>query len=432
MMTDIPARAASDRFCPEVRGWAALRLAALVPGPVREAIERKARLPRPGLSDGPASETGDFARAALALASSPAAVAWSRQVAEQVPVLGPVAGPASIARLWADCLLRPGSCLKTYWPDAVGRVWNVIKPMLEKMGLCTYGSSHEDLRHEVAAPLALVFLQSLAAGRKDLRLVGLGLADRPDGPPFGWAPGIDAISPLLRYLVAGQVPGRFQSHALLSSPLARAVCEAGIAVPVTMARWRCPRCRGWPAGGGGPCPQCGAAPVQVRVRRLVSPALVGLTPAGGRGLETLGPPALPLGPGGFALAVLDRVEARGVRQECIQRARALWERAVQGRSCNSAAMVVLGALAGVRPLVLMAERPPPRQAWLDALVEALADGPLDRARLGREANLALAAVAAHLGRPVPPPIGCAYVGVLATRLRQAILVPRSPRAEWRP
>jgi hypothetical protein len=359
--------------------------------------------------------------AATALVSRPVVIAWAREVAGRIPALGPAAGPACVARLWAACLLRPEGRLKAYWPDILGRTWNVIRPMLAKMGLPACGPGQEDLRHEVAVPLAVVFLQSLAAGRKDFRLLGMGGADRPDGPPFGWAPGIDSVSPFIRYLVAGQVPGGFQSHALLASPLARVVSAAGLAAAVTVAQWRCPRCGGGVAGGAGRCPQCGALAVQVRVRRLVATSSLGLGGADVPGPKARRPPASSAGAGRGGLAEADRVEAGAVQRQCAVRARVLWERVVRGRASNVPAMVVLGAMAGVQPLVLVADRPVPCCAWLERLVETLADRPLDRARLVHEANGAMAVIAGRLGLAPPPPLRGPYVGVLATRFRRVVL-----------
>ncbi|MGB2937817.1 MAG: hypothetical protein WBD05_06425, partial [Phycisphaerae bacterium] len=68
-MTNVSAREASERFSPEVRGWAALRLIPLVPRPLREEIESRAS------ADG--RSKGRFRRDALALVSRPESIAWS-------------------------------------------------------------------------------------------------------------------------------------------------------------------------------------------------------------------------------------------------------------------------------------------------------------------------------------------------------------------
>jgi len=428
-MLDVPG-AGAGRFCPEVRGWAALRLVACVPESVRDQVDRCALLPSAGGLSGRSSGSADFVASALALASLPVAIAWSREVAERVPALGVAAGPACIARLLAARLLQPGSALAAYWPGIVDRVWTVIRPALEKTGVATCGSGREDLRHEVASPLALVFLKSLAAGRKDLRLLGLGAVDRPDGPPFGWAPGIDAIGLVLRYLLAGQVPGRFQSHAFLASPLAGVLRAAGIAAPVSVIRWRCPECRMW-AAGGGLCPQCGASLTPIRTRRLVATALLrrgdGVRPQPLRTQPSMAPPGE-----GCGLTVYDRAEAGALHRRSVIRARLLWERMVRGRSCNAAAMAVLAVLAGVRPVASIARRPAAGQGWLQALVETLADERLDRVRAAREASAALAEVASFLGQAAPAALSGAYVGVLATRFRHAIFGPRGGGARGVP
>jgi hypothetical protein len=128
------------------------------------------------------------------------------------------------------------------------------------------------------------------------------------------------------------------------------------------------------------------------------------------------------------LTVCDRAEAEAIRRRCVARAGLLWEKAIRGGGRNAPPMVVLAALAGMRPLVAVAERPPAEPAWLQALVEALADERLDRVRLAGEANLALAAVARRLGQPAPEAVSAAYVGVLATRFRQAVLGMRDGRS----
>ena len=405
----------AGRFCPEVRGWAALRLAACVPEPIRREIDRCAGPPPSNGPHGYPPTVEDFVASAVALVSLPAAILWSREIAERVPALGVAAGPACIARLLAARLLKPDSALRVYWPSIVDRTWSVIRPALEKMGVTTHGCNREDLRHEAASPLGLVFLKSLAAGRKDLRLLGIGSTDRPDGPPFGWAPGIDAIGLVLRYLLAGQVPGEFRSHAFLSSPFAAVVRAAGIAAPVFVVRWRCKGCRTW-AAGDGRCPQCGGVLAAVRSRRLVATAL----------LRPLRPPALA---GERAvLAVSDRAEAEAIRRRCIVSARLLWEKVVRGRSPSAPAMVTLAALAEVRPVAAIADQPAAEAAWLWRLVESLAGERLDRVQLACEANKALAAVAARLGRPATGAVSAAYVGVLATRFRQAIFGSKSGRS----
>jgi len=416
----------AGRFCPEVRGWAALRLGACVPEPIRHEIDRCAGPPPSNGPHGYLPTVEDFVASAVALVSLPAAILWSREIAERIPALGIAAGPACIARLLAARLLKPDSALRVYWPGIVDRTWSVIRPALEKMGVTTHGCNREDLRHEVASPLGLVFLKSLAAGRKDLRLLGIGLADRPDGPPFGWAPGIDAIGLVLRYLLAGQVPGEFRSHAFLSSPLAAVVRSAGIAAPVVVVRWRCKGCRTW-AAGDGRCPQCGGALAAVRSRRLVATAL--LRQSEGIRSERLRPlPARALAGERFVLPVSDRAEAEAIRRRCIVSARLLWEKVVRGCSPSAPAMVTLGALADVRPLAAIADQPAAEAAWLWRLVESLAGERLDRVQLACEANKALAAVAARLGRPATAAVSAAYVGVLATRFRQAIFGSRSGRS----
>jgi Zn-finger nucleic acid-binding protein len=401
-----------EQFSPERRGWAALRLVAFVPPALRDEICAAAQRPL---------SRGSLAGTALAVVSTPAAIAWSREIAQRVPVLGVAAGPACLARLWVARLLRPGGAIGTCWPDAVDIVWQVVRPILEKLGVEARGPRRAELRHEVAAPLALALLASLAAGRRDLRLVGVGAADRPDGPPFGWAPGIDSLGAAVRFLIAGQVPGRFQSHALLSSPLARLVRETGLAALVSLPRWRCGVCGVRADADAGRCPQCGGRLAMERVRRLVARQVLEQPAAYGSAERHR--------PGGVAgraeaacLAVHDRVEAAAAQRACVGRARALWEKVVGERS-NVTTMVILGALAGVSPLEVMADRPRPRGVWLERLVETLTEGRLDRETLVRDVAAALPLVAARLGRPVPPEILAPYVGVLATRLRQAILCP---------
>jgi len=421
-MSDVPG-AEGGRFRPEVRGWAALRLAACAPDSVRHKIECCAA-PRPakGRHWDP-SPAEDFVGSALELASLPAAIAWSREIAERIPALGVAAGPACIARLLAVRLLQPDSALRVYWPSIVDCVWSVVRPALRKMGVETYDRGREDLRHEVASPLALVFLKSLAAGRKDLRLAGIGSADRPDGPPFGWAPGIDAIGSVLRYLLAGQVPGEFQSHAFLGSPFAAVVRAAGIAAPVTVVRWCCTRCR-IRATAGEACPQCGGVLVPVRSRHMVATEVLRRI-EGGRP-QRLRPQPFPAAAGEpSALPVYDRADAEVLRRRCVVRARLLWERVICGGSCNVPAMMTLAALADVRPLAAVTDRPAAEPARLQALVESLACGRLDRVRLAREVNAALAGVAAGLGRPAAGAVSAAYIGVLATRFRQAVFRAKS-------
>ena len=409
-MFDIVGGSRPERFCPEIRGWAALRFIDAVPRGLRVEVEDLGRLPG-GAGAG-------FRQTALAAVSSPAAIAWSRDIAVAAPVLGPATGPACLARLWVCSLLGPGGGLAATWPSVVAEVWAVVRPALEKIGIETCGPAGEELQHEVAAPLALVFLKSLAAGRKDLRLIGQGDPDRADGPPFGWAPGIDSLRPLLRYLVLGQVPGRFQSHGFLSSPLARLLRTAGLAVQVVVQRYVCPRCRVRSDGVVCKCRQCGSPLVAWRGRQLVARSVFE---------QTAG---TPVGEGGdFAAELIatgqagacDPAEVSEVRQACLERAGRLWDDVLLGRFHGVAAIVVLGALAGVRPLSAIVARPCARREWLETLVERLADGRVDREPVAREANAARMAVAAGLGLAAPPPILAAYVGVLATRFRHVVL-----------
>ena len=409
-MSDTCEKPAVERFCPEIRGWAALRLVTLVPAEVRSEIERPA----------PVGPRASFASAALAAVSTPAAIAWSRRMTEQAPALGPAAGPACIARLWIARLLRPGRGIEAYWPSVVDLVWNTVRPSLEKLGLPTLGPRGGELRHETAAPLALVLLKSLAAGRKDLRLLGMGAPDHADGPPFGWAPGIDSLTPLIRYLVAGQVPGIFRSHAFLRSPLVHLLRDAGLAVLITVTRWRCCCCGAW-AEEGLRCPQCGGPLAPRRARRLVPRATLeycGSTAPNGR------PPDFFARAAAGGPTVHERVEAADAGRECVRRARLLWTKVTRCPRPNVSALVVLGALAGVEPLAAIADCRLPEHAWLQRLVESLTDGRLDREALARRAAAVLPAVAAYLGRPPPAGILPSYVGVTATRFRQAIL--------WRP
>jgi len=423
-MSDGPA-VGGGRFCPEVRGWAALRMVACVPGPVRQEVDRYVLPPAAGGPHAQEAAGADFFADAVALVSLPQAVAWAREIAERIPVLGVAAGPACIARLMAARLLQPASALALYWPGIVGRVWSVIRPALEKMGVSTQRAGREELRHEVASPLALIFLKSLAAGRKDMSLLGAAAAERPDGPPFGWAPGIDALGPVLRYLLADQVPGRFQSHAFLASPLARVARASGIVAPVAVVRWRCVSCGTW-AAGDGVCPHCGRALAPVRTRRLVATALLRRGEDARPGRPRAQASSTPAGET-CVMTACDCAEAQALRRRCIARARLLWERVVRSGPCNVPAMAVLAALADVQPLAAIADRPPGDPRWLGTLVDALADGQLDRVQVAREVNAALAAAALRLGRPAPEVVSAAYVGVLATRLRQAIFGPRAGR-----
>jgi hypothetical protein len=408
-MSDIAVGSRLDHFCPEVRGWAALRFIEAVPAALREEIENL----RP-----PAFGDAGFRQAALAIVSTPEAICWSRDLAAAVPALGPAVGPACLARLWVVHLLRTGSGLTAMWPSVVAEVWNVVRPALEKIGIETHGPAREELEHEVAVPLALVFLKSLAAGRKDLRLLGQGDPAHADGPPLGWAPGIDALRPLLAYLLLGQVPGRFQSHAFLSSPFARLVRAAGLAVPAVVKRFGCPRCGVRSDGPSRACRQCGSPLVICRDRRLV--ARSAFERARGRspdGREDFAADVVATGQAGAC----EQAEVHEVRRACVERAALLWQEILRGRSHGAAAVAVLGALAGVQPLAAIAARPPARAEWLENLVETLADARLDREPLARQANAVRMTVAAGLGLAPPPPILSAYVGVLATRFRHVVL-----------
>jgi hypothetical protein len=397
-----------------------LRLVGAIPPAIRDAVEEEARS---------AGREGSFRRAALALVSRPEAIAWARSLVERVPALGVGAGPACIVRLWVVGLLRPDGAVERYWPDLVGYVWRVVGPALRMVGLGTRGPQGEELRHEVASPLAWVFLGSLAAGRKDLRLLDVRAleAKRPDGPPFGWAPGMDPLGSVLRYLLMDQVPRLFRSHAFLASPLARLLRELGLARSCVFVWRRCFVCRAIfsDTTGSQHCPHCGNRLVVCRRRRLVA------VPSGQtEGGETQAADPLRAdsgivarfgGDGGVGrLAVPERVEARLIRRRCLDRAFGLWARAVQGGRHGVAATVVLGALAGVRPLASLADRPTPRREWLEALVSALAEEHLEREGVAACANAALETVASRLGRRRPPAILAAYVGVLATRFRQAV------------
>jgi hypothetical protein len=128
------------------------------------------------------------------------------------------------------------------------------------------------------------------------------------------------------------------------------------------------------------------------------------------------------------MTACDHAEAEALRRRCIARARLLWERVVRGGSCNIPAMAVMAALADVQPLAAIADRPPGDPRWFRTLVETLAEGQLDRVQVARKVNAALAAAVLRLGRPAPEAVSAAYVGVLATRFRQAIFGPRTRRA----
>ena len=411
-MPDICEKKVSERFCPVVRGWAALRLVSFIPRAVRDEIEIRST---------PAGAAADFRRGALAVVSSPAAIYWAQEMAARVPALGVAAGPACITRFWVARLLRPGGGLVDYWTSVVDEVWAVIRPALEKIGVTTRGPCCRELRHEVAVPFALTLLKSLAAGRKDLRLVEKSGLPRPDGLPFGWAPGIDAMRPLLRYLFLGQVPGAFQSHAFLSSPLVRLIRASGLGVLVAVSRRECPQCRVGSDKGGDRCLHCGAVLVVRRERRLVARAM--LERQTYPHVDFPGCPPEPLTDAATAgqLPVPERVEAAQACRQCIQRARRLWEKVILGHGHGVAARLVLGALAGVQPLTIITERPPPEPPWLETLVETLADGRLNRKVIARRANAALAAMNRSGGPLLPSRILSAYVGVLATRFRKSIL-----------
>jgi len=427
-MSDIVGESRARRFCPELRGWAALRFVDAVPRELRVEVELLGRSAG-GVSAGVAG--GDFRRIALSAVSSPAAIAWSREMAAAAPVLGPATGPACLARLLACSLMGVGGGLAATWPSIVGEVWAAIRPALERVGIETRGPMAAEVRHEVAAPLALVFLKSLAAGRKDLRLLGQGDPGRPDGPPLGWAPGIDALRPLLAYLLMGQVPGRFQSHAFLSSPFARQARAAGLAVQVAVRRYACPLCgvardgpRGESGGSSGTCRQCGSPLVAVRTRQLVARSVLERTasdPAGEGEDRRIGRPAGGRGGDCGAAAACDAAEVSEARRACLERAGRLWDAVLMGGGHGVASMVVLGALAGVRPLSAIGGRPAARREWLENLVERLADGRVDREPLADEANAAREGVASGLGLGPPPRILSAYVGVLATRFRHVVL-----------
>jgi len=396
---------ASERFYPETRGWAALRLSALAPPLVRGEVEaRAARAPR----------ASSFAGDALRLVSLPPCLEWARRLATDLPALGVPAGPAAIARLWAARLLAPESAIASYWPSVVESVWRVVAPALRMVGLAARGPRGEDLRHEVASPLALVLLASLAAGRKDFRLLGDEDSPGREGPPFGWAPGPDPLPAVIRYLVLDQVPGGFRSHAFLTSPLARTLRGLGLAAPVVIERRRCPRCRtDWPdADGDGCCPHCHSALATVRARRLVV-----RTGFGAAGLAAAGASA----PQAVEVAPWDKAEAHELRRACLGRALGLWHEVIQGRRYGVTAMVVLGVLAGVEPLEGLASHPAPAAGDLDRLIEALAEAWLDRPPIVARASAALGPLAARLGRPSPPPMTAPHVGVLATRFRRAVL-----------
>jgi len=125
------------------------------------------------------------------------------------------------------------------------------------------------------------------------------------------------------------------------------------------------------------------------------------------------------------LAVPDCVEARLIRRQCLSRAHRLWDQVVRGRHYSVSAALVLGALAEVRPLVLMADRPACRREWLERLVDVLAEDRLDRGPVAAAANAALAAVGHRLRGRRPAVIADAYVGVLATRFRRQVFGRRS-------
>ena len=399
MVADLSVKSRASRFCPEVRGWAALRLASAVPAGLREAVRRAAterRGPRRCHSD------------ARARVRRPDAVAWARRAAACVPSLGPAAGPACLVRLWVSDLVGRGGALGAYWPDLVSRVWRTVAPAVRRTGLGTRGGREAELRHDVAVPLAWVFVASLSAGRRDLRVLSESPGCRTDEPTFGWAPGVDPLGLVLRYLLLGQIPRRFWSHAFLGSPTGRLLRSLGLVRLRTVGRWHCAACRAAPAEAvrDRRCPHCGGGLVLCRGPRLLAPG------PGDSARPAAGPSA--------ATRVPERAEARMMRRGCLRRASGLWGRAVEEGRHGVAATVVLGALAGVRPLVAMADRPRARRAWLERLIDALAEEHLDREPLAATANAVLDAVAARLGRRCPPVIASAYVGVLAARFRRTV------------
>jgi len=402
-----------DGFNPALRGWAALHLVALAPEEVRRAI-RQFRCRD--------AARASFRQDAVGLVSRPEHIAWSRRLAECSAAAGVAAGPACVARLWAASLVRPGGGLESYWQSLVADVWQAVAPALPMLGFAVRGAWRDELIHEVAAPLALVALRSLAAGRRDLRLLEAD-ADGPDGPPFGWAPGMDSWTATLRYLLLGQVPNCFRSHALIASPLARLLRQSGLAVAVTLTVWTCPRCgTGRGNADAGLCRHCGSGLVPRKVPRILARQRLewagsAFEPGCGRPRAEAGVSA-PL----CRLAVPERVEALEARRQCVGRARDLWQAVVQGDRHGLVTMLVLGAMAGVRPLGSVVGCPP-RREWLEQLVEALAEARLEREPIAARVNRALEA--STEGEGVRQRVRAAHVGVLAMRFRRAVFHRRS-------
>jgi hypothetical protein len=126
--------------------------------------------------------------------------------------------------------------------------------------------------------------------------------------------------------------------------------------------------------------------------------------------------------GAQPLTVPERAQALAARRQCLQRARDLWDRVVAGGRHGLVSALVLGALAGVRPLGSVIGRAP-RPEWLERLVDALVEARLDRGPIARSVNRALEASLPGPGR-APRTVRPGHVGVLATRFRQAVLVRR--------
>lgn len=365
-----------ERFCPSKRGQAARELESSVPLALRAEIKAMAAAAPPA--------TG-FQQGAVAVVSTPRATAWSAEVAHQRPDLGPPAGPACIVHLWAAGLLRRGSAFDTYWPSLLRETWNVVQSALDLAGIDTKFLSHrQELQHDVAEPLAMGFLRSLAECQKDLDLIDkeCGCGSKKE---FGWAPGIDPLRPTLGFLFLGQVPGRFRSHAFTASPFAQAVCAAGFADVSEIRRRECSRCKIWLDTEDDCCPNC-HGPLKIHMERRLTPRLDLDVPLerepkvwSSRGEVRLSPTPVP-----------EQIGFLEIRRKYVRRARGLWKEVIQGQRYGLEARLVLGAFAGVRPLRIILDGLPPKDVWLEILLDTLAEPRIKGRAVAEEVNCALA------------------------------------------
>jgi len=171
--------------------------------------------------------------------------------------------------------------LQRVWDTAPGLMADYIQrmlPLVAKVVRTTVGifrlnadrefraalSTHDPNKMSLLVPLAVFFLQTVAKAQWAWNV----LVDPSEAPrrshPYGWAPGADNLSWMVRFLLLGQCDNHFRGNALAYSPFARYLLHQGIVHRVEVWRTVCPACGYY--GTAENCPNCRQA-TRVEVRQ---------------------------------------------------------------------------------------------------------------------------------------------------------------------